>query len=124
MRKRKTGRRANANDREIAKKWVDLYRKAQQLSDGRICLNPEDAPEDQAWLDGNDPELLLRMLEQFAEHGTFELVGGLFEGIRTLALREEYKALRATGRNYKEAMAVLADEHHADPRTIERKLRK
>ena len=71
--KTKTGRRAPEGgvDRTMAREWVDLYRQAQQAPGGRLCLNPDDDPDFQTWIDATDPDPLLTMLEDFAEHGTF-----------------------------------------------------
>ena len=54
-----------------ARTWAASYREAQSAPGGRLCLNPKDQPEEQAWLNGNDPEPLIRMLEHFAKYGTF-----------------------------------------------------
>jgi hypothetical protein len=119
-RKPKTGRRAGENDRQIARKWAELYRKAQDQPGGRLCLNPEDDPSEQTWLDGHDPKDLLWLLESFAAHGTFDLVGKTFESIRMLPLRMRFKKLREEGATYEAAISDLAAETHVSTRTMER----
>ncbi len=123
MRQPKTGRRANENERKHAREWVSFYRMAQAEPGGRLCLNPEDPPDEQTWIDGNDPEYLLRMLEDFSEHGTFEPVGVLATSIQLLPLRMEYKRARASGKTHEKAVQALADCYNLSTRTIERKLR-
>lgn len=68
----KTGRLANPDEQEVARQWVNLYREAEKLPDGRICLNPGARPENQEWLDSKNPQPLLQMLENFASYGTFK----------------------------------------------------
>lgn len=121
----KTGRRAPIGglDRTLASEWVDLYRRAQQAPGGRLCLNPDDEPENHTWIDGNDPELLLSLLKSFAEHGTFEQVGELFDSIRLLPMRDAYRKARSAGQTHESTVKKLADEYCLDPRTIERKVR-
>jgi hypothetical protein len=122
-RKPKTGRRANNSDREIAKEWAELYRQAQQQPNGLLCLNPSDNKEEQTWLDGNCPNHLIHMLERFAEHGTFAQVGGLFNSIRHLPLRMEFKKRREGGESYEKAIADMADKYSVSTRTMERRVR-
>lgn len=121
-RKPKSGRRAKG-DKDIAAKWAGIYRQAQQQPDGLLCLNPLDDMEDQTWLDGNSPELLIRMLEDFAEHGTFEQVGDLYDSIRLLPLRMEFRKRRQAGESYQKAIADMAEKEHVSDRTMERWLR-
>lgn len=118
-----TGRLASKEEREHAWQWVELYRKAQQSPGGRLCLNPEDHPDEQTWIDGNDPEHLLRMLENFALHGTFEHVGPVYESIRLLPLRHAYHRARESGDTHEATIERLADEYKRSTRTIERKVR-
>ena len=73
----KTGRRASAVERACARKWVERYRLAEQSPDGRYCVNPEAPPEEQDFIEANDPELLLQALLGFAEHGTFQAIDPL-----------------------------------------------
>lgn len=120
IRKPKTGRRAGENDRQIAKELVDEYRKAQAQPGGKLCLNPQDDPDEQTWLDGNDPEHLLRILEGFSEHGTFEQVGPTMDSIRLLPLRMEYSRRRDAGERVSAILNDLADRYCKDPKTIDR----
>ncbi len=119
-RKPKTGRLADAHARRIARDWVDLYREAQAQPEGRLCLNPDAPLCEQTWLDGNDPEHLLRMLEQFATAGTFELVGEAYASIRLLSVKFRFKTLCDEGYPRAEAIRQLAEAQHVDERTIER----
>ena len=107
----------------MAREWVDLYRQAQQAPGGRLCLNPDDEPENQAWIDATDPGPLLSMLERFAEHGTFEQTGELFDSIRLLPMRHEYREARQARETHESIVQKLADEYGLTPRTIERKVR-
>lgn len=120
-----SGRRASFNsiDRQTAREWAALYRKAQGEPGGLLCLNPGDEPEIQTWIDGNDPEHLLWMLERFAERGTFELVGPLMESIHLLPLRMEYTRRRAAGERHSAIVEDLAEKQAGggvSSRTIER----
>lgn len=118
MREPNTGRRSNEEERAIAQNWVNLYRQAQKLPDGRLCLNPKDEPELQTFINGNDPEHLLRLLEGFAEHGALKFVGSSVFG--RMLLRMEFNTLRQTGHSYEKAIGLLADRYHKSARTIAR----
>ena len=76
---------------------MNLYRAAQSEQKGRLCLNPEDPFEEQTWIDGNNPEHLLDLLENFAQHGTMAMIDAM--GIQEFVLRIEantrLKELRA-----------------------------
>lgn len=121
----KTGRRAPVDgvDRTTAREWVDLYRQAEQVPGGRLCLNPEDHPDEQTWIDATDPGPLLSMLEHFAQHGTFEHVGELFDSIRLLPMRMAYREARQARETHESTVQKLADEYGLTTRTIERKVR-
>jgi hypothetical protein len=120
--KAKTGRRANDDERQAARKWVELYRQAQQAPSNRLCLNPDDEPDIQTWIDATDPDPLLSILENFAEHGTFEQVGELFNSIRLLPMRHAYREGRRAGETHESMVQKLADEYGLSSRTIERKV--
>jgi hypothetical protein len=122
MRNTKTGRRASELDRKLARYWVNEYRQAQALPGGRRCVNPEDDEEARSWLDGNCPELLLDLLEHFAEEGTFADVGEFKDGTDRMLLRASYRTLREAGLTHEGSINKLADEYHYSTRTIERKL--
>lgn len=106
----------------MARKWVDVYRQAQQAPGGRFCLNPDDEPEIQTWIDATDPGPLLSMLEHFAEHGTFEQTGELFDSIRLLPMRHEYREARQAGETYESTVEKLAEKYRLSPRQIARKV--
>ena len=121
--KPKTGRRANQDECDIARDWVELYRTAQSQPGGSLCLNPADEPDEQTWIDGNDPDHLLSMLERFAKHGTFKHVGKESISIHWFLMRLEFKKMRANRVSYANAVALLAEKHSCSERTIERRLR-
>ena len=118
----KTGRRASPAERHLARNLVVLFRQAQNTTTGKLCVNPTDAVEDQVWLDGNDPEYLLRVLEDFSETGSFGLVGPMYESIRNLPLRIQYRRGRDAGLTHQSVVEQLALEHNFSTRTIERKI--
>ncbi|HWI81388.1 hypothetical protein [Ramlibacter sp.] len=117
----KTGRRASPEERDRARDMIRLYREAARSPDGRCCINPEAAPDERVFIAADDPEPLLLLLEEFAEHGTFAPVTGTAD---RLLLNLELKELRAHGMNKEAALSVLGERHHADPRTIERRLKR
>lgn len=121
----KSGRRAAVDgpDRKTALEWVDLYRRAQSAPDGQLCLNSDDELEAQVWIDGNDPEHLLRLLENFAMYGTFEQVGELMDSIRLLPLRHAYREARRSGKTHTKTVEELEERYHLSARTIERYVR-
>lgn len=121
--KPKTGRRAGLSERQKAQFWVDLYREAQAQPEGRLCVNPEDEPEIQAWVDGNDPKYLLSVLDDFARNGTFELVGDTYDAIARLPMRMRFRKLRAAGSTYDAAVFTLSEEYNVSTRTMESWLR-
>jgi hypothetical protein len=88
-----------------------------------LCVNPEDEPESQTWLDGNDPGPLLSVLTNFAEHGTFAQVGDIYDSIRLLPLRHAYRLGRQAGKTHESVVQDLAIVFRLSTRTIERKVR-
>lgn len=132
MRKTKTGRRCGKDERARARELVELYRAAQAAPGGRLCLNPDDEPEIQTWIDGSDPELLLRYLADFAEHGTFAWVDtiGVYELLtrsdarRRLAEVRQERAQNPKVRNGEKGlpdpMETVAKELNLSKRTLER----
>jgi hypothetical protein len=114
----KTGRHASEHDKELAQRWVDVYREAAASPQERICLNPEENKEHHQFLNYSDPEPLLKALEAFAKHGTFEFVDEV--GISKFMFFQDYKSLIADGKNSTQAIEVLADKYAKEPRTIQR----
>jgi len=114
----KTGRHASDHDKELAQRWVDVYREAAASPHQRICLNPEEEKEHHQFLSYSDPEPLLRALQDFAKHGTFEFVDEV--GISKMLVIHDYKALLASGMKSKQAIDALVDKYAKGPRTIER----
>lgn len=120
--KAKPGRHAEKHDRELAQQWVDLYWHASNSPDERVCLNPDDAEEDQQFLYYCDPEPLLRAMQGFADHGTFEFKDEI--GISNFLLIHDYKALLADGKKPKQAVGELVERYSKSSRTIQRDLQK
>lgn len=118
-----TGRRADEDEREIARQWLNLYLSAQATASGELCLNPEDPLVEQTWINGNDPMPLLSLLKNFSENGTFKNVGEKFDSIRLLVLRSEYKKMRASRKTYESTTNELADTYHTSLSTIQRLVR-
>ena len=73
----KTGRRASADERAMARSIVDLYRAA-VANGGSFVVNPEDDREEFTTVYA-DAEWLLSWLEDFAENGTFAVLGNFQE---------------------------------------------
>lgn len=115
----KTGRRASDEERACARKWVELYRLAEQAPDGRYCVNPEALPENQDFIDANDPELLLLVLSGFAEHGTFQAIDPL-NNARRLIIRAELEQLRRAGVGYDDRIVTIAEKYRRSTREIQR----
>lgn len=73
----KTGRRASTDERAMARWIVDLYRQA-DANGGSWVVNPEDDREEHTTVHV-DAEWLLGWLEDFAENGTFAVLGNFQE---------------------------------------------
>jgi hypothetical protein len=116
--KKNTGRRSGEHDKEIAQQWVDLYWNASNSADERVCLNPDDAPEEHQFLYYCDPEPLLRAMQNFAKHGTFEFVDEV--GISKLLLIHDYDTLLAKGKKPMQAVEELANKYGKERRSIQR----
>lgn len=119
MKKPKTGRLINDDERAIAASWVSEYRKAQQAPNHRICLNPKNAPEEQSFLDYNDPEPLLHLLETIASQGTMVNVT-MAVMVNNLIANMAVKALRQQGKTRMAAIEIVAAAQGVSVRTIER----
>lgn len=116
----KTGRLADQDERDIVAELVKLYRQAQASPDGRVCVNPEDDPEEQTNIYADDVDYLLYVLEGFVQTGTFKNTDR--HGFADMFLRGDLDRLKKTGMGYTEAVNALAERHHCSPRTIERRL--
>ena len=88
-----TGRHASPSERAIVASLAKMYRVAESHPDGWYYLNPEDEPELRIVIDRNDIDPLLRALESFAEHGTFELMSGIEPFLTCVKMKE----LRSSG---------------------------
>lgn len=116
----KTGRRAFKEDRARAAGLVASYFRALSSPNSCYCINPEDEPEFQIFIDGTDVEPLLVALQSFAEHGTFALMN---DG-QPLFMRMEFSALRSEGMRYADAIAELAEKHNTSESNITRMVRR
>lgn len=123
MKKTKTGRLINDNNRAIAVSWISEYRKAQQAPNQRICLNPKDALEEQSFLDYNDPEPLLHLLETIANQGTMIDVK-MAVMVNDMIANEAVKTWRKQGKTRMEAIEIVSAGQGVSVRTIERIIRK
>lgn len=119
-RNEKIGRRASKEDRAFAAGLVASYFRALSSPGSCYCMNPEDEPEFQIFIDGTDVEPLLEALQDFAEHGTFALMN---DG-QPLFMRMDFSALRSSGMTYEKAIAALAEKHKTSESTITRMVRR
>lgn len=119
MKKPKTGRLINADERAIAASWVSMYRQAEQAPNQRICINPEMEAELQQTLDYNDPRPLLDLLETIASHGTMIDVK-MAVMVNNLIANTAVKTLRKQGKTRMEAIEIVSAEQGVSVRTIER----
>lgn len=115
--RRKTGRRASLEERHLAQNIVDNYRRA--LSNGGSFVVNPDAPRDEQTTYHADEEALLWRLEEFAKHGTFEIVNVRFEPLFMNAQRRKLKEKRTKG----EIAQAVADEEGVSLRTAYRRLK-
>lgn len=99
-----------------------MYKKAAELPNGLLCLNPEEPPGERIYFDANDPADALDALEKFVEYGTFAPVG--LDRTWHLVLNLDFDELREAGQTYEDAVLELAHRYHHDTRTIERWLAK
>jgi hypothetical protein len=116
----KTGRRAGDDDRARAANLVAQYFIALSSPDKRYCINPEDEPEFQIFIDGTDVEPLLVALQSFADHGTFALMS---DG-QPFLMRVDFSQLRTKGMSYADAIATLAEKHNKSESSITRMVRR
>ena len=112
-------------DRETAREIADFYRRAMAAPGGiyrhhekGVCL------EIQA-----DPELLLRMLENFAQHGTFFPKALVEKEIDKEQLRQEFEKEVRLGATQDEALELISDDYKTRGKgysrsSIERKIGK
>lgn len=117
-------------DRETARAWAELYRKALAAPDGIYAEYDEDGYS-LIYIDAKDPEILISMLECLARFGTLEDRSVLGQSVQkfgsTLGLRHEYKELLSKGHSKSAAVDLLATTYQDKGRgwskeNIERKL--
>lgn len=116
--KPKTGRRASPEERAMAASLAKMYRVAASSPGGWYYLNPDDEPEFRIVIDINNIDPLLEALENFAYHGTFELMSGMEPLLTRLRMSE----LRSQGMTYEAAITQLAETLHMSPSTIARRV--
>jgi len=113
-------------DRETARTWADLYRWAMAEPDGVLCVC-RDKDGSCLWeVDAKNPDTLVRLLENFAHHGTFENKN-IDSIVECMKLRIEFRALLNEGNTKDEAVELLSEKHRMRGRgysrsNIERKL--
>lgn len=119
----KAGRRAEEDQRNIAREWVQIYEAAAAAPDKSICLNPEDEPDEQTWV-GVDQvtRALVHLLKTFAENGNFIDNDTPQQLVYPWLLRWELRKLRDEGNNYLDAKEELAKRHGVSTRTLDRML--
>jgi len=119
----KTGRRADLAERERAMAWVTIYRQAACHPEKRHCLNPDDEPEIRSYIDADDVQPLLALLENFAAHGTFAHIPSI--DIDRLLLRDALEKMRKEGATYQESVEKLSAENprFGTTRNLERIIR-
>lgn len=122
MTRKKGGRRANDDDRVTAKIWADLYRRALGSPDGSVCVNPESPHEERTYIDADDISPLLKLLDHFAENGTFKEVDTWLDD---LLIRSEFRQLCTTsGLTRAKALELLSEKYHCSTRKIEYRIDK
>lgn len=119
MKKPKTGRLINHDERAIAASWISIYRQAEREPNQRICINPEMEPDLQQTLDYNDPRPLLYLLECIAKQGTMVNVK-MAVMVNNLIANAAVKSLRKQGKTRMAAIEIVAAEQGVSVRTIER----
>ncbi len=98
----------NHPDRQIAATWARRYRKAMAQPDGVLDLDRDKDEADFGLIDAKNPLLLIRLLENFARHGTFRYPDLKFrEFFERLNLRREFNELLKQGLTKKEALDVM-----------------
>jgi hypothetical protein len=115
---RKTNaRRASQAERDYVRSLIDQYRQAEQCPGQRYCLNEEDEPELQSFIDFNDTDYLLSHLEKFVATGLFQDTNNFND----LLIQGELKSLNNERRYSKEtAIYKVADQYKLTYKTAER----
>lgn len=119
-------------DREVAGFWADVYRKAMAEPDGVLDLGRDEDGCSLGQVDAKNPDTLVRLLENFEKHGTFERPrkdrgkGGskMFE---RMMLKLEFQSLRNKGLTKEDAIGLLSEKYSMRGRgysesSVERKL--
>lgn len=117
------GRSANEAERAHAKKWVQLYRLAEQSLDSRYYVNPEAPYEEQNFILADDPEPLLQLLECFAKSGKFLVkdTHNIFGMVLQFEIKQEREKRRKVAGG---AIEAVANKHNLEVRTVQRLIRK
>lgn len=115
------GRRAKEDQRNIARLWVQIYEAAAAAPDTGVCLNPEDGPDEQTWVDVDQAtRMLVHLLKTFAETGSFIDNDTKERFVLPWILRWELRKLQDEVGNYLHAKEALAERHGVSPRTLDR----
>ncbi len=123
IRQPKTGRLASESERAVARELVDLYLRAKDAPDRRLCLNPNDSPARQQWIIYDDPSILIEFLDRFASLGTFQDTTENTAARERFMLFISYQFGRQSGESHETAVCRLAGELNLSERTIERHLK-
>ena len=114
-RKNTEARKAESVERARAAFWADLYRQAQTRPEKVVRVQEMHGFAVQA----DDTEFLITLLENFAKHGTFEIVPD--EGLSDAVMALRYSSLRKS-MNAKQAIIELETTLHKANSSIRRPL--
>lgn len=116
----KVGRTAHRMLREQAEDFVRNFRPVLNSADGRYCLNPHDAPEEQMWVTTSQAlEAVLDAMENFAKTGRF--VDEI--DVELIHIKATYRALIKAGIKREAAKKELINSFHKSPSTIDRAIK-
>ena len=115
-----TGRKAPKEDRARAAGLVASYFRGLSSPDSRYCINPEDEPEFQIFVEEADVDSLLVALQSFAEHGTFALMSD----IKPFVMRFEMSELLGAGMTTESAIAQLSEKHNMSFTSARRRVKR
>ncbi len=115
-------------DREVAGLWAEMYREAMAQPDGVLDLGCDEEGFSLGQVDAKNPEMLIQLLENFEEHGTFK--NPRKDGLKMferMMLRQEFRSLLNKGLTKEDAIGLLSEKYSMRGRgysesNIERKL--
>lgn len=116
--KQSIGRKASDEARDAARALVDMYKPVLADPTGCLCLNPEEAPEDQIFVTHDDAaRAMLGALERLAETGWLVEIKVSLE---KFLIRADYAAIKREHSKTKDALLVLSDKHPRSTRDLQR----